>query len=223
MVCFLVCTNKLALMDRFRILLLESKLELLQSVMAASSWALYNSPLQLLCSSKLKLGAASKKENPEKGLFIEVEGIVADAIEDILQIAANLKSGAVDKFDLVANLQNHIRNNNETTEKNINYQGPEKLSISSDLQVILYFIILEAIKNVFYITSPSEINLEVLETETSIKVIITDNGVLTENYSRSNFKVAYKQLESKVRLLGGTFEWKIPNITNILMMQIIKE
>ena len=209
MVCFLVCTNQLALMDRFRILLLESKLELLQSVMAASSWALYNSPLQLLCSSKLKLGAASKKENPDKGLFTEVEGIVADAIGDILQIAANLKSGNLDKFDLVANLKYHIRNNNETTERTIQYNGPENLSIPSDLQVVLYFIILEAIKNVFYFTNPSEIWVEIEESGTAIKVMVTDNGVLPENYSRSNFKVANKQLESKVKLLGGTFDWQM--------------
>lgn len=197
--------EKKELSNQFQNELLKTKMETQEETLSQVSKELHDNIGQLLSSSKL-LVASVDRSSPSKTLQV-ADKTLAKAITELRTLSKTLTTDWVKKFNLIENLKAEIARIGRTHRVQISFTHPDRISIPSDKQIILFRMIQQILQNSIRLGDPTTISIYIKQTEDLISVEVLDDGKgLSENEKKPDRGII--NIKHRSQVLGGTAQWK---------------
>lgn len=144
-----------------------------------------------------------------KGKLDEISAVTSQAIEEVRQIAHNLRPHHLDNLGLTKSLEAMIEKVESSSRINFTYDIAQlDGALPKENEISLYRIVQEAINNIVKHSAATRARIDVVRDEQNISVMITDNGKgfdvkATANAARGGFGLT--GMAERVRMIGGTY------------------
>ncbi len=216
---------------QYREELLQTQLETQESTFYQISQELHDNIGQLLSSTKLLIGIT--KMGIEQNDFTYVpdtistaEQTLSKAIQDLRSLSKSLNKEWLHQFNLVENLEEEIKRINAA--RNIQAElltQYEKLPLEPEAQVMLFRVVQEALQNSIKHAFPKHIVIQIKNTDHHFELSIEDDGRGFDIDAAKKESLGLRNMEHRIKLLGGTIEWKTAEIkgTAVLITIPVKE
>ena len=163
---------------------------------------------QALTSILLGLRAVEEaRSEPElRAAAHEVRELVRSTLQDVRQLAVDLRPSALDDFGLVAALERLIASFIEQTSIAVDFEAmiPERLP--SELETALYRIVQESLTNVVKHARAGRVSIVLRRKENGVAVIVEDDGVGFDPAAAAEGGLGLVGMRERIALLGGRFE-----------------
>ncbi len=134
----------------------------------------------LLSSIKMYVQSLRQQtESPEKKeLLTQLVSTVDESIKSIRKVSYNLSSHLLQNLGLVNSLKTHIAriNMSNTFVVSLKHNFEDNLRFSSNIEIVIYRVLLELINNSINHSGGSQINIEFLVDKNSFIIHYTDDG-----------------------------------------------
>ncbi|MBL4716377.1 MAG: hypothetical protein COC01_04360 [Bacteroidetes bacterium] len=167
---------------------------------------------QLLTAAKLRIGnIIPSKEN--KSSFQEMNNILEETISEVRRISNNLMPSVLVNFGLEASIRLLCENFSKNTSVNLTFQssGLNK-RLDSKIEVNIYRIAQELLNNSIKYAEASNISLQLLKENGSIKIVVNDDGqgfsINERNKVKPEFGNGINNIKDRVNLFNGKFKIK---------------
>jgi PAS domain S-box-containing protein len=174
---------------------------------------LHDSVSQMLSAVSFRLeavaGQAPRDNQNLRQEMIKTRFLLKKTIHEVRSISENLRPSELDELGLVAAVRDLVEDFKERTQLTVKLIAPpggERLS--GDVEVTLYRIVQEALRNIEKHAEASEVLLELNWDEVSVKLTIRDNG---KGLPRPNAASDRRQrmglvdMKERCAFVGGTF------------------
>lgn len=133
--------------------------------------------LSLLRIKLLKLKEKSDNSS-ESVYFEEMVNSLEDTIRELKEITYSLKPRLLEEMGLISAIRNLVNKVNKETgiSGELNAIG-EEIRFDERLEITLFRIVQEAINNIIKYSKATEYSIQFIYDETSIRLIVTDNGI----------------------------------------------
>lgn len=133
--------------------------------------------LSLLRIKLLKLKEKSDKSS-ETVYFEEMVNSLEDTIRELKEITYSLKPRLLEEMGLISAIRNLVNKVNKETgiSGELNAIG-EEIRFDEKLEITLFRIVQEAINNIIKYSKATEYSIQFIYDETTIRLIVTDNGI----------------------------------------------
>lgn len=160
----------------------------------------------------LKLIEGSKDLEQVKERTGELRELVSQTLNDIHNLALELRPTILDDLGLLAAVERYIASITEKTGIEIDLQvlGLEKISLRPEVETAVYRIIQEALTNVVKYAQAESISILVERQGSHLIVIIEDDGIGFDLNKLQEPSLEYKHLgifgmEERASIVGGSF------------------
>ncbi|MEZ4854521.1 ATP-binding protein [Flavobacterium sp.] len=169
----------------------------------------------------LKIHLESLKHKPDATLYDKTSHLLEQAYQKIRTIAHIKNSGVLADKGLLKAVKSLAESITETNKINVSVIDFElDTRLENSLEISIFRIIQELITNAIKHAKPSEINIYLTKHDTTINIMIEDNGkgFNTKILSKTN-GIGIKNIEKKVEQLNGTIsiESETNKGTNIII------
>ena len=180
------------------------------------SYELHGRITQLLCAIQFRSQALSNKIAPKNRAY-EAEAkklrlMIGKAILEIQEISQNLNSTVLDHLGLVAIIQDYKRHFEKRTGIQLELIFTKMIKrLPQDLELTLYRIFQEALKNVEQHSSAQKVTLRLHRKGNCVHLSIRDNGVgvdekSTAHKNQKNKGLGVLRMHERVIASGGSFD-----------------
>lgn len=192
--------------------LLQSQIEVQEETFSALGKELHDNIGQLLSTTKMLLGITQRNMPSVPDTLLTAENTLGQAIGELRSLSKSMSREWLEQFNLLQNLQAEVTRVNAGHEVMTYLTGSDRLSLSSDKQIILFRIIQEALQNAIKHAQASHIWLSITEDPSGIITIIKDDGIgiaaidVVKGLGMIN-------MQHRTQLLDGTIEWKPADVS----------
>jgi signal transduction histidine kinase len=149
----------------------------------------------------------------EEARLDEINNMLKSLGENIRAMSHNLMPANIEKFGLLATLSDMIAHINRSSDlkATIVTEGIEDVMLSHHEQLMIYRIVQELIQNIHKHAQATQFTIALTAKGNDVKIWVSDNGRgISVNHSDANFGIGLRNIQSRVKLLDGTFDIK-PN------------
>lgn len=169
---------------------------------------LHDNVCQLLATSQLTLGMLKNSLQPDtKEFFDQTREYITLAIEEIRNLSHRLAPAFFDEATLEDAFKNLLTSFNiqKKYEIVLNFDGPSKrYPFNRDMQLNLYRILQEQLKNIFKYANATRIEVQVSINKNILKMRIADNGVGFD-VDESKTGIGLANMTRRSELFSGNF------------------
>ncbi len=160
---------------------------------------------QALTSILLGLRAMedAKTDAQVRAAAAELRELVVRTLQDVRQLAVELRPTALDDFGLVAALERLVETWTEQTRIRVELQASLPGRLPSAIETAFYRIVQEALTNIVKHARASRVSIVLSERERAVKVVIEDDGVGFAPRARERHGLGLVGMRERVALIGG--------------------
>jgi signal transduction histidine kinase len=160
---------------------------------------------QALTSILLGLRSIEEAGDPDelRGAVAEVRDLVRSTLQDVRQLAVDLRPKALDDFGLVAALERLTQSFHEQTGISIDLQTTVGERLPAEVETALYRIVQEALTNIVKHARAGTVSVVLMRKETAAAVVVEDDGVGFEPGRVREDGLGLVGMRERVGLLGG--------------------
>jgi len=136
--------------------------------------------------------------------LVELKRLVNQAMEELLQLARQLRPSALDDHGLVPALEGHVRRFGEQhgIDVRLETQGRAE-SLGDDQQLVVYRVAQEALANVARHALATEVEVDLVARGSGVDLAVRDNGVGFNGNRRRSGGLGLNGMAERARLVGG--------------------
>ena len=158
---------------------------------------------QALTAILLRLEAASHAAPPELSDELgELKRLVNQAMEELLQLARQLRPTALDDHGLLPALATHVRRFAAQTGIQADFETRGEPDLSPDHEIAVYRVVQEALANVARHSEASRVKLELDTTGQDLELRVSDDGRGFDSGGRRR-GLGLSGMTERARLIGG--------------------
>lgn len=138
----------------------------------------------------------------------EINNMLKKVGENIRAMSHNLMPANIEKFGLIATLSDMVAHINRSGEikAGIITEGIEELPLSNHEQLMIYRIVQELIQNIHKHAQATQFTIALMAKAEQVTVMVSDNGKgIAADATEANFGIGLRNIQSRVKLLDGTF------------------
>jgi signal transduction histidine kinase len=159
---------------------------------------------QILLTSRLYLGRALERENPEKSLISTSLQLVEKAIEEIRSLSAALVKTSEEEENMMQAIESLLNNVIQADSIRIhkNIEIPDESLIESKVKVAVFRIIQEQLSNVIKHAEAKNLYITIEFEEKNLNITIRDDG---KGFSLADRKtgLGFQNMKSRVAVMDG--------------------
>jgi signal transduction histidine kinase len=135
----------------------------------------------------------------------EVRELVRTTLQDVRQLAVELRPSALDDFGLVAALERLTETFGEQTGISVQFQQPLPTSdrLPSEVETALYRIVQESLTNIVKHARAANVSVVLARKDDSVSVVVEDDGVGFDPELVRDEGMGLVGMRERVALLGG--------------------
>ena len=163
---------------------------------------------QALTSILLGLRAmeAAKTDEDVRAAAVDLRELVVRTLQDVRQLAVELRPKALDDFGLIAALERLVETWTEQTGISVQLQASLPGRLPSEIETALYRIVQEALTNIVKHARASRVSIVLSERERAVTVVIEDDGIGFAPRSAREDGLGLVGMRERVALIGGRLE-----------------
>ncbi len=163
---------------------------------------------QALTSILLGLRAMedAKTDEQVRAAAVELRELVVRTLQDVRQLAVELRPKALDDFGLTAALERLVETWAEQTGIRVQLQANVPGRLPSEIETALYRIVQEALTNIVKHARASRVSIVLSERERAVTVVIEDDGIGFAPRSAREDGLGLVGMRERVALVGGRLE-----------------
>jgi two-component system sensor histidine kinase UhpB len=160
---------------------------------------------QALTAILLRLEAASQAAPPELEEELgELKRLVNQAMEELLQLARQLRPTALDDHGLLPALATHVRRFASQTGIQADLQTHGEPDLAPDQEIAVYRVAQEALANVARHSNASQVKVDLDTSGTALELRVRDDGKGFDVMRRRK-GLGLDGMAERARLIGGEF------------------
>jgi signal transduction histidine kinase len=135
----------------------------------------------------------------------EVRELVRSTLQDVRQLAVDLRPKVLDDFGLVAALERLTETFGEQTGLSIHFQQllPTSERLPAEVETALYRIVQESLTNIVKHARATSVSVVLTRKDDSVSVVVEDDGVGFEPHRARDDGIGLVGMRERVALLGG--------------------
>ncbi|ADI00109.1 sensor histidine kinase [Salisediminibacterium selenitireducens] len=208
-------THEIKKKEEIRQMLLEKILTVQEDERKRIARELHDQTGHALSSILLGLKMLEDAKTPEE-VTKQIEALrklTHQSIEDIHDLAWQLRPTILDKFGLKTAIERYIQDFQQKLD--IDYdvliKGIDTIRLTPEMETAIFRIVQESLTNIFKYAEANSVSVILLRNHDMISVIIEDDGVGFDvekmmNKDPSKFNLGLHGMQERTSLLGGTFE-----------------
>jgi len=163
---------------------------------------------QALTSILLGLRAMedAKTDEQVRAAAAELRGLVVRTLQDVRQLAVELRPKALDDFGLIAALERLVETWTEQTRIGVQLEAHLSGRLQPEIETALYRIVQEALTNIVKHARASRVSIVLSERERAVTVVIEDDGIGFAPRSAREDGLGLVGMRERVALVGGRLE-----------------
>ncbi len=139
-----------------------------------------------------------------KTQYILASALLDDACAEVRKIAHNMISGVLDKFGLVAALEDLAQSLNHSEKVTVEFiPFGMDTRLDRNLEIALYRIVQELITNTLKHANAKEITIQLLQSKDNLNLIVEDDGIGFDPETSFEQGMGLKNTESRVHHING--------------------
>jgi signal transduction histidine kinase len=162
---------------------------------------------QALTSILLSLRTVEEAENEQelRAAVGEVREMVRSTLQDVRQLAVELRPTVLDDFGLVAALERLTQSFGEQTGMSVHFQQtwPTSDRLPAEIETALYRIVQESLTNIVKHARAASVSVVLTRKDDSVSVVVEDDGVGFEPHRAREGGIGLAGMRERVALLGG--------------------
>ena len=163
---------------------------------------------QALTSILLSLRTVEEAAGDEQELHAavaEVRELVRSTLQDVRQLAVELRPKVLDDFGLVAALERLTETFGEQTGMSVQFQQllPTSDRLPPEVETALYRIVQESLTNIVKHARATSVSVVLARKDDSVSVVVEDDGVGFEPHLARDGGIGLVGMQERVALLGG--------------------
>jgi signal transduction histidine kinase len=163
---------------------------------------------QALTSILLSLRTVEEAGGDEQELHAavaEVRELVRSTLQDVRQLAVELRPKVLDDFGLVAALERLTETFGEQTGMSVQFQQllPTSDRLPPEVETALYRIVQESLTNIVKHARATNVSVVLARKSDSVSVVVEDDGVGFEPHLVRDGGIGLVGMQERVALLGG--------------------
>ncbi len=163
---------------------------------------------QALTSILLGLRAMedAKTEEQVRAAAADLRELVVRTLQDVRQLAVELRPQALDDFGLIAALERLVETWTEQTGIGVQLEAGMLGRLPSEIETALYRIVQEALTNIVKHARASRVSIVLSGRERAVTVVIEDDGIGFAPRSAREDGLGLVGMRERVALVGGRLE-----------------
>jgi signal transduction histidine kinase len=145
----------------------------------------------------------ARGDEAKRAAVAEVRDLVRSTLQDVRQLAVELRPTALDDFGLVAALERLTANFSESTRIAVEFQANLPQRLTPELETALYRIVQEALTNIVKHARAQRVSVVVARKPGSVMAVIEDDGIGFDAGSARSDGLGLVGMKERVALLGG--------------------
>ena len=162
---------------------------------------------QALTSILLSLRTVEEAEDEHelRAAVGEVRELVRSTLQDVRQLAVELRPKVLDDFGLVAALERLTQSFGEQTGMSVHFQQtwPTSDRLPAEIETALYRIVQESLTNIVKHARATSVSVVLTRKDDSVSVVVEDDGVGFEPHRAREDGIGLVGMRERVALLGG--------------------
>ncbi|HUJ93095.1 MAG TPA: GAF domain-containing protein [Gaiellaceae bacterium] len=162
---------------------------------------------QALTSILLSLSALEEVHDERElhAAVAEVRELVRSTLQDVRQLAVELRPKVLDDFGLVAALERLTESFGEQTGISVHFQQllPTAGRLPAEVETALYRIVQESLTNIVKHARATSVSVVLTRKDDSVSVVVEDDGVGFEPARERDGGIGLAGMRERVALLGG--------------------
>ena len=162
---------------------------------------------QALTSILLSLRTVEEAEDEQelRAAIGEVRELVRSTLQDVRQLAVELRPKVLDDFGLVAALERLTQSFGEQTGMSVHFQQmwPTADRLPAEIETALYRIVQESLTNIVKHARATSVSVVLTRKDDSVSVVVEDDGVGFEPHRAREDGIGLAGMRERVALLGG--------------------
>lgn len=201
--------EKMTLQARFKNELLQSQLETQEYAFNQISQELHDNIGQLLSSTKMLLNIGVMEMQTIPDSIKTAEQTVAKAIQDLRSLSKSLNNEWIHQFNLIENLEAEKNRINAARNIVVTFTSTcQQLPIEPEAQVMLFRVVQEALQNSIRHAAPQNIRIAITPANDHFQLSLEDDGQGFDAEAAKKESLGLRNMEHRVRLLGGSIAWQ---------------
>ena len=201
--------------EEIRQMLLEKIMTVQEDERKRIARELHDETGHALSSILLGLKMLEDAKDPEevKRHIRSLRNLTNQSIEDIHDLAWQLRPTILDKFGLKIAIERYIQEFRRKLdiEYDVVISGIETTRLTPEMETAIFRIVQESLTNIFKYANATSVSVIAIRNQDLISVIIEDDGIGFDveammNKDDSKFNLGLHGMEERTSLLGGTFE-----------------
>jgi signal transduction histidine kinase len=172
---------------------------------------LHDETSQALASLKVGLRLVEDLTDPVqiKGKLTELRALVAQTLENVHQIAVELRPNLLDDVGLVAAIKGYVEDYSTRVKIKVDFHASNinEQRLSADVRMTVYRIVQEALTNIAKHSEASNVSVVLMSRDSSLVTIVEDNGkgfdVNRTMNSHHGKKLGLFGMYERASLIGG--------------------
>jgi signal transduction histidine kinase len=157
--------------------------------------------------TSILLGLKSVEDAPDDGskrdAVAELRELVRSTLQDVRQLAVDLRPTALDDFGLVAALQRLIETFRESTGIAVDFEARLEERLPPDVETALYRIVQECLTNIVKHARAGRVSILLARRPSSVSTVIEDDGVGFDVDTVRDGGLGLVGMRERIGLLGG--------------------
>ncbi len=140
---------------------------------------------------------------PSNKQYKKAYTLLNDAIQEVRNVSHNLENGTLNKFGITAAVEDlceSISSSQIIKAECISHALEDRLGF--ELEVVIYRVIQELVKNVLYHSKADELTVQLIRSKNFINITVEDNGVGFDHTEATN-GMGFNNIEARIEPFGG--------------------
>ncbi len=192
--------------------LLKTQLEIQEEIERNISMEMHDNVGQTLLLANVNMTIIQKQllnQEDMMDLIKESKELIGKSIEDITTLSRSMNPDRIMKLGVFNAIASELENlkRKQLFNIHIHFDGSNEQKIKPEIQMIIFRVYQEAIKNVIKYANATEINFETIKSENNIVVSIIDNGIGFDITKQQNLSgLGLISMQKRVATFGGNIE-----------------
>lgn len=190
--------------------LLNIKLEIQEEIERTISMEMHDNIGQTLLLANVNMSIAQKQittDSPVQNLIKETKELLMKSMEDITSLSRSMNPDRITGLGVCTAITTELEILQQKKLFDVNiindFTKEDETMIKPEIQMILFRIYQEAIKNIIKYAQATLVTFEVVRVDDKVKMIIKDNGVGFELKKINNNGLGLRSINSRVSMFSG--------------------
>ncbi len=183
--------------------ILQAQVEVQESTYRHIANELHDNVGQLLSTTKMLMGVTKLQLGQAPDTLSTASATLSKAIEELRLLSRSLDREWLEQFNFLDNLHNEVERINAGDAIKAAVECSTAISMNPEQQIILFRIVQEAIQNAIRHAQPSQINVQISNSQALEVKVINDGKPLPAEFSG----MGTRNMRHRTRLFGGDIQW----------------